>query len=116
MDRDSSRGNQLVKPAQHGPNLLAKLRRLAGWFGCLLLLGIGLLQKSAPELPSFSRVDKQQFVIFDRQPVVDHHVHPLAELPELETRQVHVRAHLYRSSEPSSELFSSASTAAGAVS
>ena len=52
----------------------------------LVLLGVGLLQQGAPEFPPLSRVDEQQLPVFDRQAVVDHHVHPLPELPELPTR------------------------------
>ncbi len=51
----------------------------------LILLGVGLLQQGAPELPPLRRVDEHQLSIFDRQTVVDHHVHPLPELPELQT-------------------------------
>lgn len=56
------------------------------------LLGIGLLQKSAPELSSFCRVDKHQLIVFDWQTVVDHHVHPLAKLPELQTARQNTHA------------------------
>ncbi|KAG7217982.1 hypothetical protein INR49_008134 [Caranx melampygus] len=38
-----------------------------------VLLGVGLLQQSAPELPPLGRVDKHQLSIFDGQTVVDHH-------------------------------------------
>jgi len=50
-----------------------------------VLLGVGLLQQGAPELPPLRRVDEHQLSVFDRQPVVDHHVHPLPKLPELRT-------------------------------
>lgn len=55
--------------------------------GGRVLLGVGLLQQSAPELSAFSRVDEQQLAIFDWQLVVDHHVHPLPKLPELQSKK-----------------------------
>ncbi len=60
-------------------------QKVVGLNSWLILLGVGLLQQGAPELPPLRRVDEHQLSIFDRQTVVDHHVHPLPELPELQT-------------------------------
>lgn len=50
-----------------------------------VLLGVGLFQQRAPELRALCRVDKQQLPILHWQTVIDHHLHPLAKLPELQT-------------------------------
>lgn len=50
----------------------------------MIILGVGLLQQSAPELSTLRRVNEQQLPVLHRQPVVNHHVQPLAELPELQ--------------------------------
>lgn len=50
-------------------------------------LGVGLFQKSTPELISFCWVNKHQLFILDRQAVVNYDVHPLAKLPELHNKQ-----------------------------
>lgn len=47
------------------------------------LLGVGLLQQRAPELTAFLGVQEEQLPILGGQPVVHHHLHPLAVLPEL---------------------------------
>ena len=52
-----------------------------------VLLGVGLFQQRAPELGALHRVDEQQLPVLHRQPIIDHHLHPLAELPELQDRQ-----------------------------
>lgn len=58
---------------------------------CLsVLLGVGLLQQCAPELGSLCRVDEQQLPVLHWQPVIDHHLHPLSKLPELQ----HTHRHL----------------------
>lgn len=51
------------------------------------VLGIGLLQQCAPELTALCGVDKHELPVLDRKPVVDDHIHPLAELPELQHRK-----------------------------
>lgn len=48
------------------------------------LLCICLLHQGAPELCSLSWVDEKQLPISDRQPVVNHHIHPVPKLPKLE--------------------------------
>lgn len=50
-------------------------------------LCVGLLQQRAPELGALGRVHEQQLPVLHRQPVVDHHLHPLAELPELKKKE-----------------------------
>lgn len=49
-----------------------------------VLLGVGLFHQSAPELAALCRVHKQQLPVFNRQPVVNHHINPLTKLPELQ--------------------------------
>lgn len=56
-------------------------------------LCIGLLQESTPELPPLRRVDKHQFTIFDWETVINHHIHPLSKLPELQI-QLHISGFL----------------------
>lgn len=51
--------------------------------GPRVLLGIGLLQQSAPEFVVVLRVTVDELPIDCRQPVIDHHIHPLSEHPEL---------------------------------
>lgn len=56
------------------------------WPRCPLLwdsLGVGLLQQSAPELGALRRVHEQELPVLGGQQVIHHHVHPLAELPDL---------------------------------
>lgn len=47
-------------------------------------LGVGFLQQRAPKLWTLGRVDKQQLSLPGWKAVVDHHVHPLTKLPELQ--------------------------------
>lgn len=46
-------------------------------------LGVGFLQQGAPELVVVGRVQEDQAVPEGGQSVIDHHVQPLAVLPEL---------------------------------
>ena len=50
-------------------------------------------QQGAPELSSLGRVHEQQLPVLHRQPVVNHHLHPLSKLPELDTHKIG-RAHV----------------------
>ena len=57
------------------------IQPLAVWHG---LLGICFLEQCAPELVPDGGMDVDELAIPCRQEVIDHHVHPLAELPEPE--------------------------------
>lgn len=48
------------------------------------LLGVCLLQQSAPEFVVVTRVDEDQLAIVGREPVINDNVHPLAKVPEME--------------------------------
>ena len=47
-------------------------------------LGVGLFEQRRPELVMRGRVDENEFSVERRQTVVNHHVDPLAVLPDLE--------------------------------
>lgn len=62
------------------------LKNLASRGSSETILGVRLLQECTPEFIALSRMDKHQLAVFDRQPVINHHVYPLAELPELQDK------------------------------
>lgn len=45
-------------------------------------LGVRLLEQRGPELSAVGRVHVDEAALVRRQPVVDEHVHPLAEMPK----------------------------------
>lgn len=53
---------------------------------CSNELGVGLLEKGAPELVRLVRMEKGEATLVHGQPVVDHNIDPLAETPELEVK------------------------------
>lgn len=60
-------------------------------------LGVGLLQKSAPELPRCGRATEEQDAVpADRKTIVHHHVHPTAEPPEPEMKDSSVQVGMLR--------------------
>ena len=48
------------------------------------LLGICLLQQSAPEFVVVTRMDEDQLAIVGGEPVINDNVHPLTKVPEME--------------------------------
>ena len=59
---------------------------MGGWLIGECVLGIGLFEEGRPELIVRGRVEEDEAAADGGQPVVDHHVHPSAILPESETK------------------------------
>ena len=53
-------------------------------------LGVGLLQQSAPELVARLGVTEDELALAGGETVVDDHLDPLAEAPEVEFEHAHV--------------------------
>lgn len=60
------------------------------------LLGIGLLHQRTPELTAGVGVAVDELVVDGGQPVIDDHIHPLAEAPEVEVEDSRVGLRLLR--------------------
>lgn len=60
------------------------------------LLGIGLLQQRTPELIVIFGVTVDKLSINCRQPVVDHHIHPLPKHPELKVEDSSIVLWVFR--------------------
>lgn len=58
-------------------------------------LGIGFLHQSAPELIVVIGVAVHQLSVHRRKPVINHHVYPLTEPPELEVKDSGVRVGVF---------------------
>lgn len=67
------------------------------FFFCLnCLLGIGFFHKGTPELIAIIWMAVHQLVIYCRETVIDHHVHPFPKPPEAEVENSCIRVLLLR--------------------
>lgn len=63
---------------------------------CWHLLGIGLLHQGTPELIAGVGVAVDELVVDCGQPVIDDHVHPFPEAPEVEVKDARVGVGFFR--------------------